>query len=251
MKEKLLEILNAMAEGVLPVEEAYKALEGFFFEDIGFARVDHRRAHRFGFPEPVFAPGKTVEELVEIAGKIMERSGRAFLTRLSVEQMDALSERFGGRPLRLNNRAGTCLLGEVATQRTDRALVVSAGTSDAPVAEEAWETLFAFGYEVPRVFDAGVAGIHRLLSEKDRIEAAEVVVAVAGMEGALASVVGGLASSMVIGVPTSVGYGASFGGVSALLAMLNSCSPNVVTVNIDDGFGAGFTAGLILRRGSA
>jgi NCAIR mutase (PurE)-related protein len=250
VKEELLNMLNSVANGSISPEEAWKSLEGFFFEDIGFARVDHRRAHRFGFPEPVFAPGKTIEELTEIAERLVQRSGRAFLTRLSSEQTSAVEAHFAGQSLRLNRRARTCLLGEVQAEQTERALVVSAGTSDAPVAEEAWETLLASGFEVPKVLDAGVAGIHRLLAEKERIEAAEVVVVVAGMEGALASVVGGLASSLVIGVPTSVGYGASFGGVSALLAMLNSCSPNVVTVNIDDGFGAGFTAGLVLRRAS-
>lgn len=249
MKPNLLEILRRVAEKSLSPEDAEREVDGLYFEDIGCARVDHRRFHKFDFPEPVFAPGKTPAELVRIARTIVDRSGRAFITRLSEQQVSRLKAEFAEVPSRFSPRARTCLIGEVQTEETSRALVISAGTSDAAVAGEAWETLYAFGYEVPRILDAGVAGIHRLLAERELIETADVIVVAAGMEGALASVVGGLAGCVVIGVPTSVGYGASFDGVSALLAMLNSCSPNVVTVNIDDGFGAAFAAGLILRRG--
>lgn len=241
-------MLHRVAAGALGAEEAARALEQHYFEDVGYARVDHHRLERLGFPETVFAPGKSSSEVIGIAGKILERAGRAFVTRLNAEQMEALAGRFASQPVRMNERAGTFLLGEHTAEATVRTLVISAGTSDAAVAEEAWETLYAFGYEVPRVYDAGVAGLHRLLAEKERIRKAEVVVVVAGMEGALPSVVGGLAGCLVIGVPTSVGYGACFGGVAALLAMLNSCCPNVVTVNIDDGFGGGFAAGLVLKR---
>lgn len=240
-------MLQAVADGSMSVDDARSEILRFDYEDIGFARIDHGREKRLGFPEVVYAERKTTEEVVEIAGRVLERSGRVLVTRLVPEQQDALEKAFAGGKERVhsNRKARTLRAGETVT-REARVVLLTAGTSDIPVAEEAKETLLALGIEPHTAYDAGVAGIHRLLGEKEALEEADAAIVVAGMEGALASVVGGLARCPVIAVPTSVGYGASFGGVSALLAMLNSCSPNVVTVNIDNGFGAAFFAGLIV-----
>jgi NCAIR mutase (PurE)-related protein len=250
LSDAVKKILDELSRGLISADEAEKRLSRFCFEDLGFARIDHGRVARTGFPEVVYAASKTPDEVVAIARRMLDFSGRVLITRMAEAHVQAVEEAFAGCPLHINKRARTARIGE-APAKTGRVVLISAGTSDIPVAEEARETLLALGITPHVIYDAGVAGIHRLLSERDLIISADAVIVVAGMEGALASVVGGLAPCPVIGVPTSVGYGASFGGISALLAMLNSCSPNVVTVNIDNGFGAGFVAAMISRERGA
>jgi pyridinium-3,5-biscarboxylic acid mononucleotide synthase len=219
----------------------------FEFENIGFARVDHGRSARQGFPEVIFGQGKTREQTAAIFEKLVARSPNVLVTRTDADTFGELRNVCNEaewhesarvvRVLRDKTELGT---GEIA--------VVTAGTSDIPVAEEAALTAETMGNRVSRIWDAGVAGIHRILAERELLKKARVVVVVAGMEGALPSVVGGLVNVPVIAVPTSIGYGASFNGLAALLGMLNSCASNVTVVNIDNGFGAGFTASLINRR---
>ncbi len=208
-------------------------------EELPFATLDHDRARRVGAPEVVYAEGKTAAQVTAIARRIVARSGHCLVTRTPDETLTALAEAFPGA--RVNPVARTALVGRVPAG-VGRVCVVSAGTSDLPVAEEAAETLRALGSRVERLVDVGVAGLHRLLARSPAVKRANAVVVVAGMEGALASVVGGLTSRPVIAVPTSVGYGSSFRGLAALLAMLNSCAPGVAVVNIDNGFGAAFAA---------
>jgi hypothetical protein len=208
-------------------------------EELSFATVDHGRARRVGAPEVVYAEGKTPEQVTAIARRVMARAGHCLVTRAPAASLAALTRAFPGA--RVNPLARTALVGR-APAGVGRVCVVSAGTSDLPVAEEATETLCALGSRVERLVDVGVAGIHRLLAKSPALARANVVVVVAGMEGALPSVVGGLTARPVIAVPTSVGYGTSFRGLAALLAMLNSCAPGVAVVNIDNGFGAAFAA---------
>jgi NCAIR mutase (PurE)-related protein len=208
-------------------------------DHLPFATVDHDRARRTGAPEVVYAAGKTAAQVVEIARRILARAGRCLVTRASEETREALSASFPGA--RVNDRARTVFLGR-APLPIGRVCVVSAGTSDLPVAEEAVETLQALGSRVERLVDVGVAGLHRILLRSPSVRRAHAVIVVAGMEGALPSVVGGLTARPVFAVPTSVGYGASFRGLAALLGMLNSCAPGVAVVNIDNGFGAAFAA---------
>jgi hypothetical protein len=234
------------------VSQALDALAHLPYETIGSATVDHHRALRQPLPEVVFCQSKTVAQCVEIARAIAGRSGRVLLTRASAEQSRALLAEFGAAA-EANELARTVMVEtrprrRGRTRTSDPALVVSAGTSDLPVAEEVYETLRFMGVPAERIYDAGVAGIHRLLAHVEALRRASVIVVVAGMEGALASVVGGLVDQPVIAVPTSIGYGASFGGLAPLLAMLNSCAPGVVVVNIDNGFGAGYAAGVIARQ---
>lgn len=217
------------------------------FENIGFARVDHGRAARQGFPEVIFGQGKTREQTVGIFEKLIARAPNVLVTRTDADTFGDLRNvcneaewHESARIIRVWRDKTELGIGEIA--------VVTAGTSDIPVAEEAALTSETMGNRVTRIWDAGVAGIHRILSERELLQKARVVVVVAGMEGALPSVVGGLVSVPVIAVPTSIGYGASFNGLAALLGMLNSCSSNVTVVNIDNGFGAGFTASLINRQ---
>jgi NCAIR mutase (PurE)-related protein len=248
MKEQAIEdILSSHARGEISIEHATQSIKHLSFEDIGFARVDHARAERQGFPEVIFGQGKTREQIVGIFEKLAARSPNVLITRTTADVYGEIRNvnteaewHESAKLIRLrrdNTELGT---GEIA--------VVTAGTSDIPVAEEAALTAEAMGSRVRRIWDAGVAGIHRILSEREILQSARVVVVVAGMEGALPSVVGGLVKVPVIAVPTSIGYGASFGGIAALLGMLNSCSSNVTVVNIDNGFGAGFVSGLINRR---
>jgi pyridinium-3,5-biscarboxylic acid mononucleotide synthase len=242
--EALLEQVKA---GALSPRAAAERLKTLPFEDLGFAKVDHHRALRRGFAEAVFGAGKTPEQIVAIVGRIVERGQNALVTRTTPE-VHALvkaahaAARFHAeaRCLTVTVRAPEALPGRVA--------VVCAGTSDVPVAEEAAVTAEFHGAQVERVHDVGVAGLHRLLDRASRLREADVVIVVAGMEGALPSVVGGLVEAPVIAVPTSIGYGASFQGLAALLAMLNSCATGVSVVNIDNGFGAGFIAAQILRK---
>ena len=245
--KELERLLRAFKRGELDETEAARRVSNLHFEDLGHARVDHARAARQGFPEVVFGVGKTRAQVCEIVEAIARRSPNLLVTRTDEETF--------GEVRNVCTEAEWHPAARMIRVMRDRAergagtvLVVTAGTSDIPVAEEAALTAEAMGNRVERIWDAGVAGIHRLMAERERLRAARVLVVAAGMEGALPSVVGGLVSVPVIAVPTSVGYGASFGGVAALLGMLNSCSSNVTVVNIDNGFGAGFVAGLINRR---
>lgn len=245
----LKSLLDAVAGGRVPVAEALDRIRHLPFTDVEGARLDHHRELRTGMPEVVFGEGKTAEQVVTIAREMIARSGAVLVTRLdeakaavlvaAVEGLEHHSDaRIAMKPR--EGRAGAP--GHVA--------VVSAGTSDQPVAEEAARTLEFLGVDVRRYRDLGVSGLHRLLSERERIAEASALIVVAGMEGALPSVVGGLVDAPVIAVPTSIGYGASYGGLAALLAMMNSCAPGVTVVNIDNGFGAAVAAAAVLRVAS-
>lgn len=246
-KRQLTELLNSVRSGAVSVEDAVKEIKIAPFEELGYARVDHHRAVRQGFNEVIYGAGKTVPQIIGIL-RSMEGAGARdiLITRLSADA----AEKIGGQfPIDYNEQARIA----VAFPNPERAVsgcvvVACGGTSDIPVCEEAAITAETLGSSVTRLYDVGVSGIHRLLSEVDTLASARAVVAVAGMEGALASVIGGLVDCPVIAVPTSVGYGASFGGVAALLAMLNSCASGVSVVNIDNGFGAGYLANMINRR---
>jgi NCAIR mutase (PurE)-related protein len=254
--ERLRGLLEQVRAGEVPVEGALNALRSLPFEDIGFAKVDHHRSLRNGFPEVIYCPGKTTEHIVAIAERLVLQSRRVLASRASTEVAEAVQSRFPAavyhplpRMLVIPGEEGD-LTSETTLPEPRRAtlgtvLVVSAGTADLPVAEEAAITAMEMGSPVERLYDVGVAGLHRLLSSQERLFSANVLIVAAGMEGALASVVGGLVARPVIAVPTSVGYGASFHGLSALLTMLNSCATGVGVVNIDNGFGAGYLAHLI------
>jgi hypothetical protein len=240
----LRELLERIQEGQVSVEEAMDRLRGFPYEDLGFARLDSHRALRKGFPEVIFCPGKTTQQVVRIVERIRARDGRVLAARAAPEVAQAVRRAFPDAVY--HDAARMIVVGDPAPPRgRGTVLVVSAGTADIPVADEAFITAQMMGSPVERLYDVGVAGIHRLFGSRERLFEANVLVVVAGMEGALASVVAGLVDRPVVAVPTSVGYGASFGGLSALLTMLNSCSPGVCTVNIDNGFGAGYLAHLI------
>ncbi len=249
MQDSLRTILRAVRDGHLAVEDAHRELQAVSpLETLPFATIDHHRASRTGFPEVIFCSGKTVTQVAEIAARMWERSGRLLATRADDEQAAAI--RAVVSSARHNPLARTVSAGGPAPAAGRSVVVMTAGTSDLPVAEEAIETVRMYGEPVVRVADVGVAGIHRTLSHQETMAEAGVVVVGAGMEGALPSDAGGLTPAPVIAVPTSVGYGASFGGLTALLGMLNSCSPGVTVVNIDNGFGAGVAAARInaLRR---
>jgi len=245
--QELERLLSAYRAGELNTTEAAKRIKNLHYEDIGYARVDHSRLSRQGFPEVVFGAGKSREQVVGIVERLVQHAPNVLITHTDEgtfgEVRNIVTEAEWHETARLiriqrdNTKRG---VGEIA--------VVTAGTSDIPVAEEAALTAEAMGNCVKRVWDVGVAGIHRVLAERSLLQSARVAIVAAGMEGALPSVVGGLVSVPVIAVPTSIGYGASFGGVAALLGMLNSCASNVTVVNIDNGFGAGFVASLINRR---
>jgi len=214
------------------------------YEDLGFAKVDHHRALRRGFPEVVYCAGKSLRQVEAIVKNLMAQKGPLLLTRAPAGYYDVLKKRYPR--LRYNEQAKAIFLKRpYATRKKGFVLIVTAGTSDIPVAEEARVALDVMGNKVKTLYDVGVAGIHRVLDNKSMLAAASVIIVAAGMEGALASVVSGLVSKPVIAVPTSVGYGASFKGLAALLAMLNCCSPGVAVVNIDNGFGAGYFASLV------
>lgn len=236
-------ILEQLADGGISVDDALLALKREPFTDLGYAKVDHHRALRQGASEVIYGAGKTPEQIVGIAASLREEGAECVLiTRLKDEALALLEERFG-ESFRFHEVARVGIVGDLPEpDGNGTVLVVAAGTSDLYAAEEAALTAEALGNEVKRLYDVGVAGLHRILAHIDDIMEAQVIIAVAGMEGALASVVGGMASCPVIAVPTSVGYGASFGGLSALLSMLNSCASGTSVVNIDNGFGAGFQA---------
>ncbi len=249
MKNNILqEILKKLKSGTLDIGEAEKQVESYFFSDLEFANVDHHRSKRQGFPEVIFGQNKTTDQIVRIAEAILEHESTVLATRLSHDALDVLSGKFPDGDK--NEIARTFVIGmpEPDTEHTHgTVLVISAGTSDLPVAEEALVTVRAMGNHAEKLYDVGVAGIHRLLARMDILRSASCVIVVAGMEGALPSVVGGLVDVPVIACPTSVGYGASFHGIAALLGMLNSCASGVTVVNIDNGFGAGYSASLINR----
>jgi hypothetical protein len=244
--DRITSILESYKSGRLGLDAALDAFKGFPTADLGYAKLDTQRELRVGFPEVVYCAGKTPEQVRGIVGALLERDCRVLATRASEDHFAALAD-LGGKLVldRVSRTAHSPIAPEASRRKTGLVAVVCAGTSDLPVAEEAAVTAEVCGSRVLRVVDVGVAGLHRLLEKMDGIREADVVVAVAGMEGALASVVSGLVASPVIAVPTSVGYGASFGGLAALLAMLNSCASGVSVVNIDNGFGAGYQASLI------
>ncbi len=241
-------MLQDFKENGISEDDVISRLIDLPFEDLEFAKVDHHRALRKGFPEVIFGQGKTPEHIASISEALLRRSDRLLVTRASEEAFDAVYERI---PRACYEEMARCIVvddrPESERKQTPGVLVVCAGTADLPVASEAVVTAEIMGCEVERVFDVGVAGLHRLLAQMPSLQRARVVVAVAGMEGALPSVVGGLVQVPVIAVPTSVGYGASFDGLAALLAMLNSCATGIGVVNIDNGFGAGYLASLINR----
>ena len=238
------QILENLSRGLISTEEAKKCLEHNRFEEMGYAKLDTDRKSRTGFAEVVFCSGKAKEHLLSIFQRIYEQEGEVFGTRASAEQYDYLKEQMP--EIQYDPISGILKI-EKEKSRTGSVVVCSAGTADIPVAEEAAQTAEFFGTRVERIYDVGVSGLHRLFARLDTIRQANCIVAVAGMEGALASVLGGLVSRPIIAVPTSVGYGASFSGLSALLTMLNSCSNGISVVNIDNGYGAGYMATQINR----
>lgn len=245
-QDQLRALLDRVRSGDTQVEEAFEHLKQLPYEDLGYAKVDHHRALRHGFPEVILAQGKTPEQVGGIAERLLQRSSNLLATRADPAAAEAVraicpeAEYFPlSRVVRVWRDRTELGKGTIA--------VVCAGTSDIPVAEEAQLTAETMGNRIDSIYDVGVAGIHRLMSNRERLNQARVVIVCAGMEGALPSAVGGLVSAPVIAVPTSVGYGASFNGLAALLGMLNSCSSNVTVVNIDNGFGAGYVASLINR----
>lgn len=245
-RDRVQSLLRDVAEGRLPVEAALSQLDSAPVDELDYATVDRHRALRQGFPEVVFGQGKLPEQIVGICERL-EAHGDGFLvTRADEAALAAMAARWPAAEL--NRVARTALLrGTSPSPGTGTVAVVTAGTSDLPVAEEAAVALDAFGHEVLRVTDVGVAGIHRILSKRETLEGAKVIIVVAGMDGALPSVVGGLVRVPVIAVPTSVGYGAAFNGIAPLLTMLNSCAAGVTVCNIDNGFGAAVAASRILR----
>jgi len=249
--ENLRKLLENIKSGKTDIDDAMKALSTLPFEDLGYAKVDHHRALRTGVPEVIFCAGKTSEQIKGIVGRMLaHEDGNILATRATPEAYAAVREAAGESAIYYE--AARCVFvkrhePKITSEKV--IAVVTGGTSDMPVAEEAAVTAETLGNHVHRIYDVGVAGIHRLLAQMDGLRGANVLVAVAGMEGALAGVVAGLVDKPVIAVPTSVGYGANFGGLSALLTMLNSCAAGVSVVNIDNGFGAGYLAAMINKLG--
>jgi NCAIR mutase (PurE)-related protein len=247
--QRLKRLLEEVKSGEMPVEQALDSLRTLPYDDIGCAKLDLHRGIRTGFPEVVFCQGKTSEQAVEIVKRLAENHAKVLATRVAPDVAEKIAGAIAGCTY---HEAARLLVVDRPGEKTDGAaegakyvMVLCAGTADIPVAEEAAVTATAMGSRVERSYDIGVAGLHRLLDQRERITQANVLIVVAGMEGALPSVVGGMVSCPVIAVPTSVGYGASFGGLSALLAMLNSCAAGVAVMNIDNGFGAGYFAHLV------
>lgn len=248
-KMDIRNILKSVAEGTISVDEAVLELKKEPFEDLGFAKLDHHRAIRQGAAEVIYGAGKTPEQIVEIVVAMLKKEQKnVLITRMSEEAAIAVSKELTDTEIRFqyDTMSKIGIVGDIAkADGIGKIVVATGGTSDMPVAEEAALTAEVLGNEVVRLYDVGVAGLHRLLAHADELMSAKVVIAIAGMEGALASVVGGLVDCPVIAVPTSVGYGAAFEGLSALLSMLNSCASGVSVVNIDNGFGAGYMASMI------
>lgn len=244
---QLRQILARLASGGLDVDGALGAIKHLPFDDLGFARVDHHRQLRVGFPEVIFGQGKTAAQIAAIASRLSGAGQNVLVTRLDEGVATEVGQKLEGLDYDPVSRTAILAVEPRVAETRGTVLVVAAGTTDMPVAEEAVRTLQAFGDPVERLYDVGVSGLHRLLASKEQLVRATVLVVVAGMEGALPSVVAGLVDRPVIAVPTSVGYGASFGGLAALLAMLNSCAAGVTVVNIDNGFGAAVAASTINR----
>ncbi|MDP2913020.1 MAG: nickel pincer cofactor biosynthesis protein LarB [Candidatus Omnitrophota bacterium] len=244
MSEKIRRILDNLKSGRLSIERALGMLKDLPYKDLGFAKVDNHRSLRRGFPEVIFGKGKTPEQIIQIANKIISHDGVLLITRADKALFSRLRKLYPKAGF--NEKAGIISYRKrPAVLKRGTVLIVTAGTADMPVAEEAKATLELMGNRAEGLYDVGVAGIHRILDKKDILAKAAVVIVIAGMEGALASVISGLVSKPVIAVPTSVGYGASFRGIAPLLTMMNCCSPGVAVVNIDNGFGAGYFASLI------
>ena len=246
-RSRLHDLLSRVQSGALDIDQALDALKSLPFEDLGFARVDHHRSLRKGFPEVILGQGKSARQIAEIAQRLVAHGQYALITRLDEQQAQEVRATLPALRYYPDGRLGA--LGEppVPPAGQGTILVISAGTADLPVAEEAAVTAELMGNRVERLYDVGVAGLHRLLDSMEKLRAASVLIVVAGMEGALPSVIGGLVDRPLIAVPTSVGYGASFNGLAALLAMLNSCAAGVTVVNIDNGFGAAAAATLMNR----
>jgi NCAIR mutase (PurE)-related protein len=243
--DSLKSILNSVSTGSISIDDAIKSLKHLSVEDIGYAHIDHHRSLRKGFPEVIFGQSKTIHQIIGIMDKMAQREKIILVTRLDPDKAGAVISHFPEAVYHEDANMICLIRGDIPVTGKGTILVISAGTSDIPVAKEASLTAKAMGNTVETIFDVGVAGIHRLFSHKKMIDAASVLVVVAGMEGALPSVVAGLVDSPVIAVPTSVGYGSSLGGLTALFSMLNSCSSNIAVVNIDNGFGAGYMASMI------
>ncbi len=246
-RDRATSLLADVAAGRIQVEDALAAFSDAPIEDLGFATIDHHRALRQGFPEVIFGGGKTPEQVVEIAARVASRGDGVLVTRLSPDAGEAVRAAFPGVAIDAVARTAVLQPSHPSPRAARSVLIVTAGTSDLPVASEAAVTADVMRCEVVRLNDVGVAGLHRLLSSREVLEQSGVIIVVAGMDGALASVVGGLARVPVIAVPTSIGYGAAFGGVAPLLSMLNSCAAGVTVVNIDNGFGAAMAAARILH----
>lgn len=248
--ELLRDLLNEVRAGTCTVEGALDRLRDLPFENLGYARLDHHRALRTGFPEVVFCEGKRVDQIVEILERLEQKHSPVLATRASREVYNAVVRRIPTAAYFEDARI--IQIGANGAEPTETTLlVICAGTADVPVAEEAAVTAGALGSRVERLYDVGVAGVHRLLAARDRLNAANVIVVVAGMDGVLPTIVGGLVAAPVIAVPTSIGYGTGLGGVGALMTMLNACAPGIAVVNIDNGFGAGYLGHLINSRGVA
>jgi NCAIR mutase (PurE)-related protein len=244
-RERVRDVLHQVADGALDVSQALEALSFEPVESLGFATIDHHRALRQGFPEVIYGAGKSADQICEIASRIADRGDGVLVTRIPPEAAERLRVALDGVEVNAIARTAYRPGGDPAPRGSGTVSIVTAGTSDLPVAEEAAVTLAALGDCATRITDVGVAGIHRVLAKRSELAAARVVIVVAGMDGALPSVVGGLVAAPVIAVPTSVGYGASFNGIAALLTMLNSCAAGITVVNIDNGFGAAVAASRI------
>jgi NCAIR mutase (PurE)-related protein len=247
-KDLLTQLLASVAGGRTSVDDAAEKLQHIAYEDITYAHIDHHRSLRKGFPEVIFGEGKTSDQITGIMEKMADQENIILVTRVDQQKADRVLARFPKAVYHADARMIVMELKAVATRGRGPILIISAGTSDIPVAKEAYLTAKAMGNTVDTIYDVGVSGIHRLLNHKKKIDQAAVLIVAAGMEGALPSVVAGMVDRPVIAIPTSVGYGVNLGGLTALFAMLNSCSSNVAVVNIDNGFGAGYMASMINRE---
>lgn len=243
-KEKIKEVLTDYKNDKISLEGALEKLENLPFKDLGFARVDHHRELRKGAPEAVYSPGKTMEQIDEIIEE-MEGTSDVLITRLEKEKIDYLKDKYPGAHIERDARL--CYLGSFPDHKTGKIAVITGGTGDIPVAKESKLTAKSMGVKVKTFFDVGVSGVHRLLGIREDIRDADLAIVIAGMEGALPSVVAGLVETPVVSVPTSMGYGANFKGVAPLLTMLNSCAPGVSVVNIDDGYSAGYFGATVVK----
>ena len=247
--EQLKKLLGQVKNGEINIDQAVEKLRHLPFEDLGFAHVDHHRQIRRGFPEVIYCPGKTTDQIVKIFSALAEKGNNVLATRAEEDVFEALAKTNRFPNVRYEKSARAIVLEQKEIEPSKTVIpIVTAGTADLPVAAEAKVTAEIMGQRTEIISDVGVAGLHRLLGHMERLQSANVIIVIAGMEGALASVVGGLVSCPVIAVPTSIGTGASFGGISALLTMLNSCAAGVTVVNIDNGFSAGVAATLINKR---